>query len=85
MANIINIHAAKTHFSKLIVRVEAGEEIIIGRAGEPVAKLVPVAHPAAEPKPDRIPGLLRGQIKVADNFDDPLPEELMAYFRGERD
>jgi prevent-host-death family protein len=67
----VNVHDAKTHFSKLLERVEAGEEIVIARAGEPIAKLVPLG----EPLPRRPFGLLKGQIQMAADFDDPLPEE----------
>lgn len=66
----VNIHEAKTHLSRLIERVEAGEEITLARAGRPVAKLVPYrVH--REP---RRPGLLKGQIVIAPDFDDPIPE-----------
>lgn len=64
---VTNIHEAKTHFSKLVERAEAGEEIVIGRAGKPVAKLVPYAAP----RPDREPGALRGRIWIAPDFDEP--------------
>lgn len=64
----INIHKAKTHFSKLLLRVHAGEEITISKAGKPYAKLVPLKH-----KTKRIPGIAKG--KVTDAFFDPLPEE----------
>ncbi len=64
----INIHEAKTHFSKLLARVHAGEEIIIAKAGQPYAKLVPI-HPLHKRKP----GIAKG--KVTDAFFDPLPEE----------
>jgi prevent-host-death family protein len=74
----INIHAAKTHLSRLIERAEQGEEIVISRAGRPVAKLVPF-------KPARAPrklGLYAGQIKIAPDFDE-LPADMMKAFRGE--
>lgn len=67
----VNIHEAKTHLSKLLARVEAGEEVIIARAGEPVARLVPLDR---RPK-RRIPGTLRGQIRIAEDFDAPLDPE----------
>ncbi len=68
----MNVHDAKTHFSRLIARVEAGEEIVIARAGKPVAKLVCYA----DPNPGRRPlGLFKGQIWMSDDFDDPLPDE----------
>jgi prevent-host-death family protein len=76
---LINMHEAKTNLSRLVERAAAGEEIVIGRAGVPVAKLVPYQPPA---KKRREPGLLRGQIVVHDDFDE-LPEEIMRYFRGE--
>jgi len=70
---IINVHEAKTHLSKLLARVHAGEEITIGKAGKPVAKLVPFS-PAGE----RIPGIAKGA--VTDAFFEPLPEsELKAW------
>jgi len=65
----VNIHEAKTHFSKLIEEVERGEEIVIARAGKPVAKLVPVE---ADPPPRKL-GFLKGQIWISEDFDDPLP------------
>ncbi len=79
--NPINIHEAKTQLSKLIEAVEAGEEVVIARAGKPVAKLV-----AFKPvKPVRKPGLLKGKIRISDDFDDPLPEDLLEYFEGKHD
>jgi prevent-host-death family protein len=75
---VFNIHEAKTHLSRLIERVAAGEEIVIARNGKPVARLVPVT---AEP---RRPGLLKGRIRIAPDFEAPLPEPIAAAFRGER-
>jgi prevent-host-death family protein len=72
----VNIHQAKTQLSQLIERVERGEEIIIARAGRPVAKLVRF-EPETNP---RQPGLLRGQIHLAEDFDAPLPPEVLAGF-----
>ena len=77
---MVNIHTAKTHLSRLLEEVAAGEEIVIAKAGKPVARLLPYA-PRQEP---RQPGLMKGKIWIADDFDDPLPEEIMAAFRGER-
>ncbi len=66
----VNIHEAKTNFSKLIERVLGGEEIVIAKAGKPVAKLIPIA-----PKPARrTPGSARGQVWIGPDFDAPLPE-----------
>jgi prevent-host-death family protein len=76
---VFNVHDAKTHLSKLLERVARGEEVIIAKSGRPVAKLVPVA---AEP---RRPGRLKGRIRLGHDFDEPLPEEVLAAFRGERE
>jgi prevent-host-death family protein len=76
---VFNVHDAKTHLSRLLERVAQGEEIIIAKSGRPVAKLVRVA---AEP---RRPGRLKGRIRLGPDFDEPLPEEVLAAFRGERD
>jgi prevent-host-death family protein len=65
MADLMNIHEAKTHFSRLVQRVEAGEEILIARAGRPVARLVPLR---ARTEPRR-PGLWRGRVTIAPDFD----------------
>jgi prevent-host-death family protein len=74
----VNVYAAKTHLSRLIDKVNAGEEVVITRHGRPVARLVP-AQPA---KPRRL-GLLEGQgYWVADDFDAPLPDELLDLFEG---
>ncbi len=73
----INIHEAKTQFSQLIRRVAAGEEIIIARAGQPVARLVPVESP-----PQRIMGLDEGLFEVPDDFDAPLPDDILAEFES---
>ncbi|MGH9301492.1 MAG: type II toxin-antitoxin system Phd/YefM family antitoxin [Acidimicrobiales bacterium] len=72
---MVNIHEAKTHFSRLVARVAAGEEIVIGRAGVPVAKLV--AYRAdADP---RKPGAWRGRVRIASDFDQ-LPAEIADAF-----
>lgn len=72
----INIHEAKTQFSKLIVSVEKGEEIIIARYGEPVAILVPFRSPTIPRKP----GSAKGKFKVPSNFFEPLPDDLLDAF-----
>ena len=74
----VNIHEAKTHLSKLIEEVDKGREIIIAKAGKPMARLTKIG--AA--KPIRKPGFLKGKIKIADNFDAPLPEDLLDAFEG---
>ena len=73
----VNIHEAKTHLSRLVERVEAGEEITLARAGRPVAKLVPY-RVRREP---RRPGIWRGQVVIGPDFDDPLPEFDEAFGR----
>jgi prevent-host-death family protein len=72
----VNVHQAKTHLSRLLARVAAGEEVLISRAGRPVARLVPVARVPRR----RIPGRDRGKLRIADDFDAPLPPELLARF-----
>ena len=75
----INIHEAKTHFSKLIEKAQAGEEIIIAKGGKPVAKLVGLG-PA---KTLRQPGSAKNDaVFVADDFDAPLPEDLLRDFHS---
>lgn len=75
----VNIHEAKTQLSRLLRRVAEGEEITIARAGVPVAKLV------AAPPTNRIRplGAMEGQIYIAEDFDAPLPDDLLALFYGE--
>ena len=75
----VNIHEAKTHLSRLLQRVAQGEEITIARAGVPVARLV-----AVEKKNSVRPlGFARDEIWIADDFDAPLPDDLLAAFYGE--
>jgi len=76
MATQVNTHEAKTHLSKLLARVQAGEEIIIARAGTPVARLVPVESHVG----NRQPGTAAGQVELTDDFDAPLPDELLDAF-----
>ena len=75
----LHVYEAKTRFSELIDRAAAGEEIVIAKAGTPVARIVPLPPP---PQPRRRPGpgQLKGKIWVADDFDDPLPPEIQKYF-----
>jgi prevent-host-death family protein len=73
----VNIHEAKTHLSRLVDDAGQGEEIVIAKAGKPVARLVSVV-----PQPRRR-GLLKGQISIADDFDAPLPQEVLAAFEGD--
>ncbi len=67
---VFNIHEAKTHFSKLIERVLNGEEVIIAKAGKPVARILPVVTNEFP----RVPGVDKGRIIIMPNFDDPLEE-----------
>lgn len=81
MGKPINIQDAKAQLSKLVSRAEAGEEIIIARAGMPVARLAPLDK-AAKPAPQASFGKWRGMIREADDFDAPLPYNLLALFHG---
>jgi prevent-host-death family protein len=73
----MNVHEAKTHLSRLLDEAEAGEDIVIARAGKPAVRLVPVGSDAPG-----IIGLLKGKFTVAENFDDPLPTDLLELFEG---
>jgi prevent-host-death family protein len=75
----VNIHEAKTHLSRLVDRAANGEEIVIARAGRPVARLAPLA----EERTPRRGGIWKGKGFIHDNFDDPLDQEFEAAFRGE--
>jgi prevent-host-death family protein len=70
----INIHQAKTHFSRLVDRAAAGEEILIAKNGRPLAKLAPIAAPR------RKPGRLKGRLRVRSDFDAPLPPGVAKAF-----
>ena len=80
MTQTFNLHAAKTHFSRLVDSAAAGEEIIIAKAGKPVAKLVPLTPAAAPAK--RRPGSLAGLVTLSPDFDAPLPDDLLDAFEG---
>lgn len=73
----VNIHEAKTHLSRLVMRAGAGEEIVIAKAGKPIARLMPLAQAV----PRRL-GLLAGQVLVPDDYDAPLPDDVLAEFEG---
>lgn len=75
---IMNIHEAKTHLSKLLRRVAAGEEIVIARAGRPVARLVPFDDMSA----GRVLGGYEGEISWSGDFDAPLPDQVLLDFEG---
>lgn len=74
--HVYNLYEAKTHLSQLVDRVAKGEEILIAKAGKPLARLVP---PKAAPV-RRQPGGWEGKVQIADNFDDPLPPDLQTAF-----
>jgi prevent-host-death family protein len=76
--NQVNIHQAKTQFSRLVERVAGGEEIIIAKSGKPIARLVPYAAKRAV----RRPGAMRGKIRIKKDFDAPLPKKLLDSFEG---
>ena len=75
----VNVHQAKTHLSRLLERVEAGEEIVLARNGKAVARLVPVGRVA------RRPGGMKGRIRIRRDFDAPLPTKVAKAFRGENE
>lgn len=75
----VNIHQAKTNLSRLLSRVELGEEIIISNRGIPIAKLVPFHNPSNR---RASLGLDKGRFTVPDDFDAPLPEDILAAFEG---
>jgi prevent-host-death family protein len=72
MAEQVNVYEAKTHLSRLLERVEAGEEIVIARNGRPIARLVPTQRE----RPPRVPGAWAGEVWISDDFDEP-DEELI--------
>jgi len=74
----VNIHQAKTHLSKLVDSAMHGEEIIIAKAGVPIVKLVAIKQVET-----RQFGVLKGKIKISNDFDDPLPDDLLKDFEGE--
>jgi prevent-host-death family protein len=78
LSKLINIHEAKTHLSRLVEQVAAGEEIVIAKAGKPMARLVPLV---AAVKRKHF-GLFKGRITVPEDFDAPLPPEVLALFHG---
>ena len=74
MTRTVNVHEAKTHLSRLLEAVEQGEDVVIARAGKPVARLVP-----ARSRATRVPGTLKGQVVIADDFDE-TPVDVVASF-----
>ena len=78
----VNIYEAKTQLSKLVDIASSGTDVIIARAGQPVARLTTIDQPKKKPI---VYGLLEGKGWIADDFDDPLPEEIQKYFEGRGD
>ena len=76
----INISAAKTHLSSLVEEAAAGEEITVAKAGGPIARLVPLEEPDFR----KTFGMLKGKIRVSDDFDAPLPPEILKALGGGR-
>lgn len=76
MGSVVNVHEAKTHFSKLLEQAHAGEEIIVAKAGKPYARLVPLATESGNRRPGRLPG------SVSDEFFEPLPDDELAAWEG---
>jgi len=74
----VNVHEAKTHFSKLLKRVEKGESVLIARNGTPIAELRPIV----EKRIERRFGELRGRITIPDDFNAPLPDDILDAFEG---
>jgi prevent-host-death family protein len=77
---VFNLYDAKTSLSRLVDRAARGEEIILSKAGKPLAKLVPFERPSLP----REPGGWEGRMRMDDDFDAPLPLELLAAFEGEK-
>lgn len=75
----VSVYAAKTHLSRLIDQANAGEEVVITRHGRPVARLVPAA---ATSRRERKLGSLKGRVWMAENFDEPLPDDVLDLFEG---
>jgi prevent-host-death family protein len=74
----VNIHEAKTHLSRILAWVATGEEVIVAKAGKPIARIVPVS----KPRKKRIPGQDKGLVTIARDFDAPLPEKILAGFEA---
>lgn len=73
---MVNIHEAKTQLSRLLERVLGGEEIIIAKSGVPIARIVPIERSTE----DRAPGADRGRVEIAEDFDAPLPDDVLEQF-----
>jgi len=80
MSRTVNIYEAKTNLSRLVEQAAAGEEIVIAKAGKPLARLTPLR----ERKEPRKPGCLEGRIHVSEDFYKPLPDDLLDAFEGKK-
>ncbi len=78
MPVIMNIHEAKTNFSRLLAKLDKGEEIIISKAGKPIARLIPFEERLKR----RVPGSGKGRVKVSNNFNAPLPKSILTLFES---
>lgn len=76
----INIHEAKTHLSRIVEEVAAGSEVVIAKAGKPMVRMIPLDNG----KPAIRFGVLKGKIRVPEDFDAPLPADVLASFAGDR-
>lgn len=72
----VNIHAAKTNLSKLLKKVSEGEDVVIARSGKPIAKIVAYKTEASS----RMPGSAKGMVRIAPDFNEPLPEDILEDF-----
>lgn len=81
MADLVNVHEAKTHFSKLLARVLRGEEIVIAKAGQPVARLIPERKLAPT---RRVPGVDKGKLRIASDFDTMSDSELELWYGSDK-
>lgn len=81
MSDSVNLYEAKTHLSSLVERAAEGEEIVISKAGRPLARLVPLKPKTARRR--RRPGMWKGKVRISKDFDAPLPREILAGFMGE--
>lgn len=77
MAKTVNMHEAKTNLSKLVEEAEAGEEVVLARAGRPAVRLVPVRPPRK-----RKLGQWKGKVRMSKDFDTPLPEDMLREWEG---
>ncbi len=74
--HMVNIHDAKTHLSAILKRVESGEDVLIAKAGKPIARISPISAISGK----RLPGSAKGKVVMAKSFMEPLPENLLKEF-----